>query len=256
MPFAQTSPNASAAFHGNFNDIQGNQDNRFSKTIGTIIGGNQNQTYHATTINIIIIGADSDPVAKPSVHHILQAVAGPSNKAPSDTARCPLQCWQEQAIAAADDASGLIVSIIRLLASRTESYGCYRDLKLSLEQLNHTILMSRLALQIFGHTPLGRSFACTIKPAILDCRTVLQELFDKLEGYLNLTCIQYLWRVLWSGFDDQELCLIKETLGKQQVALREFLISWTELGNELLGDIISLHEFQTNLQRGPLRPQC
>lgn len=230
--FTQTGSSASATFHGNYNDVQGNQDHRSAKTIGSLnstIVGNQNQTdsrtYHATTINIITIGAGT--AAEPSVHRILQIVAGPSNTAASDGAHGPLQSCHQQAIDAADNASGLIVSIVHLLVNRTESLDTYRDLKRSLVLLNHTILMTRLALQTFEYTPLGLNLARTIKPAILDCRIDLQELFDRLEHCregLNATGIRHLWsRVLWSGLPEKELSFLKDKLGLHQVMLREFL---------------------------------
>jgi len=179
MPFTQNGPNASADL-GNYNDVQRNQDNTFSRTIGTIIHGNQNPTYRADTINIFNMGPDS--VADPSVQQILQAVAGPSNETSSVTAQRPLQLQQQQVIAATDDTSRLIVSIVRLLANRMESFDGCRDLKLSLELLYHTMVMTRLAaLEIFG--PCGCDLASTIEPAILECCATLQELFVKLESY-------------------------------------------------------------------------
>ena len=153
-----------------------------------------------------------------------QAHARPSNRAPSDTARHPFEDCQQQMIAAADDTSGLIVSVVHLLTNRPNSYG---DLKLCLMLLNRSMIMSRLALQIFEYTPLAPNLVRTIKPAILDCRVVLQELLDKLEASRegsSTTGIRHLWgRVLWGGFDNQELCLIKGRLGMHQAALMEFL---------------------------------
>lgn len=209
MPFAQIGANVSAAFRGNYNDIQGSQ---FNRTIETTIGGNQNHT----TVNITI-GANS--VAEPSLHHSLQG-ARPSNEAASDTACGTPQSWQQQVIAAADGTSGLTAAVVHLLANRTES----SDLKRVLELLNHTIVMIRLALQLFEHTPLGGNLARTIKPAILNCRASLQDLFDKLEGYregISVTGIWLLWsRVIWGEFDNQEL---KEKLEMHQVSLMGFI---------------------------------
>ena len=147
---------------------------RVSRAAGTSVGGNQNQTYHAATINFNFVAmASAHSVADLPVHHVLQAVAGPSNRASSDATHPPHQLLKQQAIAAADDASGLIVSIVGLLMNHTESLGSYRDLKLSLEQLDRTIVISRLALQILE--PCG----CNLARAIIDCHVALQELFRK-----------------------------------------------------------------------------
>lgn len=36
MPFTQSGPHSTAIFNGDYNDVRGNQDNRHTKTIGTI----------------------------------------------------------------------------------------------------------------------------------------------------------------------------------------------------------------------------
>ena len=105
MPFTQTGDDASATISGNFNE-----ENTLNHTTRTNIGGNQNPTYHAGTINVITIGTDL--VADPSVHHILQAIAGPPNRAPS---QCPLPSWQRWVIAAVYNTFGFIVFIVRFL---------------------------------------------------------------------------------------------------------------------------------------------
>lgn len=111
--------------------------------------------------------------------------------------------------------------------NRTESSDAYRDTKQFLELLNHTLLMTRLALQTFEHTPLGRNLANALKPAILGSRENLQELFDKLEDYrerLRFWSVRDLWsRVLWAGGEVQELSLMQEKLSMRQTAIREFL---------------------------------
>jgi len=216
MPFTQNGPNVSADL-GNYNDVQGNQDNTYSRTIRTIIRGSQNQTYRAN--NITIINIDSDSVAEPSVQHILQAVAG----TPSATAQRPLRHWQLQVIVAADDASRLTVSIGRLLAHHMESFDSCRDLKLSLELLYDTIVMSRLAaLEIFETR--GSDLASTVEPAIFECRGTLQELFAKFQGYQEGRSVTGIpWNHAPRRFQRQELCRIKKRLEMHLVALMEFL---------------------------------
>ena len=201
MPFNQSGSNDSANFQGNYNDVRGDQDN----SIGTII---------------INIGSDS--VAESSAQRTFQLVAGPSNKAPSVAAQCPLQCWQRKVIAVTDDTSRLIASIIRLLENHTEYFDSYRDLKLSLELLYRTMIMSRFAaLEILG--PRGRNLASTTKQAILGCRETLQELFLKLEGHQDLRVTDILWNHAPRRFQRQELCRIKRGLQTHLVTLTESL---------------------------------
>ena len=214
MPFNQNGPDASADV-GNYNDIQRDQDNKF---IRAIVHG-QNQTYQADTI---IINIRSDSVAESSAQRTFQPVAGPSNEAPSVAVQCPLQSWQRKIIAAVDDTSRLIISIVRLLANRMESYDSCRDLKLSLELLFHTIVMSRLAaLEIFE--PRGSDLAGTAEPAILECLGTLRELFVKLRGYQGLSITGIPWNNAPRRFQRQELCRMKKRLETHQVALMEFL---------------------------------
>lgn len=194
----------------------------------TSIGRDQNLNYHldssshhaTTTINIAI---DAGSASESSLQNLVRTIASASNGSHIATT----QSCHQQTIAAADKASGLIVSIVHLLMNRTEFSGICRDLKRSLGLLNHTILMTRQALQTFEYTPFGRNLARTIKPAIIDCRVGLQYLFDKLEGCrkcLSVTVIRYLWnRVVWSGLDEQEISLIKRTIATHQVVLAEFL---------------------------------
>ena len=211
MPFNQNGSNDSTNFQGNYNDVQGDQDNRF---IGTIVHG-QNQTYHANTIIFNVI-------AEQSAQQTSQAVAGSSNVAPSVAAQCPLQSWQRKVIAAANDMSGLIASIIRHLENRTEYFDSYRDLKLSLELLYRAMIMSRFAaLEILG--PRGRNLASTTKQAILECRETLQELFFKLEGHQDLRVTGILRNHAPRRFQRQELCRIKKGLQTHLVTITESL---------------------------------
>ena len=215
MPFNQNGPRPSADFQGNYHDVQGDQDNSSTRTIMH----SQNQTYQADTI---IINIRSDPVAASSAQRTFQPVAGPSNEAPSVAVQCPLQSWQRKVIAAVDDTSRLIISIVRLLANRMESFDSCRDLKLSLELLFHTIVMSRLAaLEIFE--PRSSDLASTVEPAILECLGTLRELFVKLRGYQGLSVTGILWNNAPKRFQRQELCRMKKRLETHQVALVEIL---------------------------------
>ena len=215
MPFNQNGPRASADFQGNYHDVQGDQDNSSTRTIMH----SQNQTYQADTIIII----RSDSVAESSAQRTFQPVAGPSNEAPSIAVQCPLQSWQRKVIAAVDDTSCLIISIVRLLANRMESFDSCRDLKLSLELLFHTIVMSRLAALEISE-PRSSDLASTVEPAILECLGTLRELFVKLQAYQEgHGVISIPWNNTPRRFQRQELCRMKKRLETHQVALMEFL---------------------------------
>lgn len=192
------------------------------------LGRDQNFNYHIdsrshhapTTINIAI---HTGSASGSSLQNFVQTLANASNGSPIETTKSSHQ----QAMMAADHASGLIVAIVQLIVNRTESSDTYRGLKQSLELLNHAILMARLALQTFEYTPLGRHLAITIKPTVIDCRNDLQELSDKLYEYregLSFTGIRDLWgHVLSSGAEGNELASVKSKLLTHQGVLGEFL---------------------------------
>lgn len=196
----------------------------------TSLGRDQNFNYHIdsrshhapTTINIAI-NAGSASVS--SLQHLAQTIAIASSGSPVETTKSSHQ----QAMIAADHGSGLIVSIVKLLVNRTESSDAYRGLKQYLELLNHTILMTRLALQTFEYTPLGCHLAITIKSTVIGCQNDLQELSDKLFEYrdvLSLTGIRDLWgHILPGGAEGNELAPIKTKLLMHQSVLEDFLAS-------------------------------
>lgn len=191
----------------------------------TINNVGRDQNY--CTINIAIHANSTSEIP---LQHIIQNVAGAANATASASNggfQIQMQNFHQQAMIVAEDASGLIVSIVQLLVNRTDSSDTYRDTKQFLELLNHTILMSRLALQTFEYTSLGRNLAKAILPTIAGCRTDLQELLHLLDNYregLSYTSVRELWsRVLWSGSDIQEILIIKQKLSTHQISLREFL---------------------------------
>ena len=215
MSLNQSGSNSSVNIPGTCNNVQRDQDNTFSEAIGTIIRGSQHRTYHADTINFINIGPAS-AVAEPSVQHIIQAVAGRSNRAPSVATQCPLRSWQRKVIAAADDASGLIASIIRLLENHTEHFDRYRDLELPVELLHHATIMSRLAtLEIL--VPRGRNRTSTVEQAVFECHETLQKLFVKLEDHQDLRVTSIPWNHVPRRFQRREPCRIKRRLETQGI---------------------------------------
>lgn len=196
--------------------------------IVTNIGRDQNYNI----INTFNIAIHTGSISQASIHQIIQTVAGAPNVSTSNIrlqVQMQMQSLQEQAVTAADRASGLIVSIVHLLVNRVETSDAYRDWKRFLELLNYTILMTRMVVQIFEHAPLGHNLANTIIPELFGCSEDLQYLFDKLDDYkerLTEFSVRHLWsRVLWNGSEFQELSIIKEKLYKHQLALKEFLVA-------------------------------
>lgn len=193
----------------------------------------RDQNHYHNTYNVgaqihiaITAGSISDAALQQSIH---QTVARASNAVASTAGPlpAPTQSSHQQAMLAADVASSLIISIVRLLVNRTESLDAYRSMKKFLMLLNHAILMTRYALQTFEYTPSGCNLASTIEPTIIGCRDHLQELLDMVHDYregLSFTSVRDLWsRVLWSGSVVQELSLIQEKLSMNQAAFAEFL---------------------------------
>ena len=215
MPFNQSGSNNSTDLQGNCNDIQGDQDNMFIRTIMY----SQNQTYYA---DIIIINMGSNSVAGPSVQQTLQPAARPSNKALSFAAQCPLQSWQQKVIAAANDTSGLIASIIHLLENHTEYFDSYQDLRLPVKLLHHMMMMNRLTtLKILG--PCGHNQTSTIEQVVFECYETLQKLFVELEGHQGLRVTDILWNHVPRRFQRQELCQIKKRVKTHLVTLMKSL---------------------------------
>lgn len=72
--------------------------------------------------------------------------------------------YHKQAMMAINDASGLMISTILLLATRKVSSNTYRDIKYFFRSLNFTMLAIRQALQTFPFTPIGRNLAKMVQP--------------------------------------------------------------------------------------------
>ena len=228
MPSTLSGLSASATFNGNYHDVQGSQDNRHSRTIGTInstfttIGGDQIDS-RSYTIHI-----HTSP-SRTSLPHLIQSVANASNLAgASDGLPVQIQSHHQQAMVASDSAFALIISIVQLLrvnhTDPSDSDGTFRDIERALKLLYDTISATRVALQLFEFTPLGRNFSTTIKLTVLDCCENLRKMLDQLENYRNGLNYTTLWSsILWSGHEFDELYAINNKLSETQVELKKFL---------------------------------
>lgn len=227
----EAAPSGSTTFNGQYNDVHGNQDSRHNRNFGTIhsaftaISGDQidsrNIVYHGPIINVHA----GTTTSRESLQNTVQDIASALSFAPaSNGPHLQIQSCQKQAMMAAADASDLMMSIVLLLADSTESFVKYRDF---LRSLNIAMLWTKQTLKTFEFTPLGRNLANTIKPTILACRVLLQELFDKLCGYresLSFSIIWDLWSlVMWSGSEAEEIFTIKSKLSGNQTELWSFL---------------------------------
>lgn len=230
--FPQSGDNASVLLHGNSHNVQGNQDNRHASIIGTI-----NNVYGPT----IHIHPPVPPAAY--LHHTIQNFTGASNTAASHGGpQNQFESCYQQAMIAAGDASGLMISTILLLANRKISSGAYRDMKHFFRTLNCTMLATKQALQTFQFTPLGRNLAKMIKPTILSCHEILQGMFYTLdasrEGH-SFAVIRNLWSILlWSGSEAEGLSAIQRKLSAHQTELREFLAALNSYVQQCLGVLL------------------
>ena len=228
MSFTSSSLKASATFNGSYNDIQGHQDNRHSRTFRTInstfttIGGDQVDSRSYT----IHIHASTSGTSLP---HLIQTAVNSSNLVGgSDGLPVQIQNHHQQAMVATDNALALIISIVHLLrVNHTDSDRTFQDMERSLKLLCDTISATQVALQLFEFTPLGRNLSMTIKATVVDCCENLQKMLDKLENYrssFSYTAVRSLWRtILWNGHEFDELYAINSKLSKTKAELSKII---------------------------------
>ena len=228
MPSTLSGFKASATFNGNYHDVQGNQDNRHSRTIGTInstfttMGGNQIDS-RSYTIHI-----HTGP-SRTSLPHLIQSASDASNLVGrSDGFPVQIQSHHQQAMVASDSAFALIISIVQLLrvnyTGPPDSDGTFLGIERALKLLYDTISATRVALQLFEFTPLGRNFSTTIKLIVLDCCENLRKMLDKLGNHRNGLNYSTLWSsILWRGHEFDELYAINNKLSETQIELKMFL---------------------------------
>jgi hypothetical protein len=138
-------------------------------------------------------------------------------------------CYSSTAASGVDAAANLVVQLVRLLINRGASPETYRDLKRDLESLHQTLVLTRLAIQVYQYTPLGQSLARTVSPEAEKCRVMLQEVLDGTQSCrlgLDPTSISALWRqVWWRGWDGTELASLRMKLSACRESLGRFLIA-------------------------------
>jgi hypothetical protein len=126
-----------------------------------------------------------------------------------------------------DIAFGLIDKIEQLMADRAIDND--HHLKHDLDTLRQLLTLTRLAIDVFRPTPLGRSLAECIDLEVERCCTVLQELLDSIRTYrqgLFATYIRDLWyNVWWSGWGEDELLSLRTKLLENRKSLEGFLMA-------------------------------
>jgi hypothetical protein len=125
---------------------------------------------------------------------------------------------------AGDVAVRLIDKIGQLLVDpRTETSDSDRELKAELDSLLQTLNLTRLAIQTYEYTPVGRNLAISINPEVERCCAVLQDLFDSIDSChqgLFATTIQWFWRsVWWSGCEMDGRVLLQTKLSAHRILL-------------------------------------
>jgi hypothetical protein len=120
-------------------------------------------------------------------------------------------------------AASLIGKIEELLVDRTETTDNDRELKDELELLRQTLTLTRLGIQTFEYTPLGRNLAESINPELERCCVLLQQLFDSFDSCrqgLFPTFIWHLWRyVWWSGCEMDGRASLRTQLSAHRILL-------------------------------------
>lgn len=125
-------------------------------------------------------------------------------------------CYSE----AGDKAACLIIDTMQLLMVRAPSDN-HHHLKQELESMQQTLTLTRLAIQAYEHSPLGRSLTNAINEEVEGCRVILQELLDKIRQLHNSTRFSYFWR----GVAVDELGPLRVMLSGRQESLGQCLMA-------------------------------
>jgi hypothetical protein len=128
-----------------------------------------------------------------------------------------------------DTTTGLINQITSSLLDGRHSPNNHQDLALELESLHQTLTLTKLTIQKYDDTPLGRSLASMISPEVKLCFATLQKLLDSIDGNwldLNITSVVGLWRRIWCGeWDENELTSLREKMSYGRQSLQELLVT-------------------------------
>jgi hypothetical protein len=179
----------------------------------------------------------------------------------------------------------MIIDITASLKSSERHLDLIQELKL----LNELLSLAGVAIEIYSCTPLGPGLAGVINKTAFRCCIVLQELFERIKQCwqgLTLTKVYPLWRqVLWSGFSNEELALLKDKLSTLRESFNSVLmalasyvyltlvfcfrlaaaklmirrVSWNEFGDKLrtgseasIREFISLTRYRSSLHHIPV----
>jgi hypothetical protein len=131
-----------------------------------------------------------------------------------------------KATSSSDIATGLIIEIVQSFMGLHSPNG-YRDLKLRLESLQQTVVLTELAVEAYEYTPVGRSLAKAINLEMESCVAVLQKLRKTIDSYSQVPKSSFVGYVLsnsWaSGCEPNEIASIREQLRICQSSLCECL---------------------------------
>ena len=174
----------------------------------------------------------------PTLHHLLldisDDVSSPASNSETVSRGRVLSTTyhssESETVFAVETVVGLIVQIMHLLIDRKHSASDRRDLELELKSLQQTLTLTGLAIQEYSDRPLGQSMANAITPHVEQCRVVLLDLLDRVNGTrqgLFSTNIRDLWRPVWWDGEDlaslrMKLCRIRTSFGRLLMALNSY----------------------------------
>ena len=120
-------------------------------------------------------------------------------------------------------AIGLINDIRVLLKGCPERH---RDLMHELLLLKQMLVLTKLTLARYAHTPLAEALARTVNAEVDRCHSLLQGILNSLNGYRHIlsSIIGFLWRaVWWAGWEADELKSLRMKLAASRISLYKFL---------------------------------
>jgi hypothetical protein len=126
-------------------------------------------------------------------------------------------------------AVGLIDRIAVQMDRRGFLNGLRDHMVVEFGSLQQTLILTKLTILKYDHTPLGHGLGNTITPTVVQCFIVLQELLGSLNGTrsgLNFTSIGDLWRqVWWSRWEGDEFASSRKKLSESRQSLQAVLLA-------------------------------
>jgi hypothetical protein len=104
-------------------------------------------------------------------------------------------------VTSSDITTSLIIEIVQSLMN-PHSPNDYQDLKLRLESLQQTVVLTGVAIQAYEYTPVGKSLAKAINREMEACVATLQKLRKTIDSYLQVpksTFIGYVLHICWAS---------------------------------------------------------